>query len=453
MLKKLQQVTIKTAISRGLIGEEVPYSSIEELVRDPETFAQRISPCKKEVQDGVGLSARTVELGEGHFVNKFDLSFSGDDPTLGLTVLTVNKPLYPHRLFSRRVALVLNPVACINGGFFFLQDELLEEHPREVIYNLDVRNGVVIGLPAASRPALCTGLDGRIFAKDLQSTGIISVGNIKLNWTGGEAVAHKKRNFVIPLSGSAILFNSACCSIIYDDPAQKTSLRRLRRDLNITPTDPAVADIVVRVTDKGESFVHAINFGGGTDFFTGNYILQVAVCDAEKIEIGASVVAHTVDSLELSGVKSAITTGPMVRHFLEHDEHEINSDLSLGSFPPFAPGVRYARSVMYEDAKGYIHMVVFDAVPRSRFMKGVSPREVAENLPSDMKWSVFLDGGQSSRITFQSSVGQVDARGNQQYVRLHKRDKVAKGSDVDSSYLWSARGRPLTNMVVITRHS
>ena len=302
--------------------------------------------------------------------------------------------------------------------------------------------------------------DGKIHATELKALGTVQIGEKEITWQGGEAMAHKKPSSteIAVGDGRAILFNSACCTIEYEDGNDKTSLRKLRKDLNKTPSVSGISDMVVKVNDKEELYVAAINQGGGTDFFDGSFILQMKDADMEGIKVNDLVDPKTIDGLKINDVQSAMTTGPMVSHFLEHDDHEMNHDYSVGNFPPFIANARYARSVMYEDEDSNIHMVVFDAVPRSEKMKGLTPKEVAQNIPANTKWAVFLDGGQSSRITFQSHESttddiKTDARGNRQYVRLHKNDKKSQilGS-ADERFLWTNRGRPISSMIVVYRH-
>ena len=452
MKKILETKNRQTAERQGLLheGEEVPYEKVVDLIRNPETFANRIDePYTLNVEDGVTLSGRTIELEGGYFTNMYDLVFPGSDVNMRSDIFTTKRPLYPHRIFADEVNVSGTPIACINGSFFFLQDEQIDLSPVEIVYNLDVREGWVLGLPSANRPALIIKKSGRIEAVNLDASGLMLIGNKTVRWVGGESVAHQKSEISV-VSGQGVLFNSACCTIRYDNGGDKTSLRRLIRQLNFSPRAEDVVDVVVKAGTDGMLRVIAVNNGGGTDFFVGNFIVQLHRDDARGINIGDVVLPQTVGCINLQDVHSAITTGPLVHHFLLKDDHEINLDSSLGSFPPFAPGVRYARSVMYEDVDGLVHMVVFDAVPLSKFMKGVTPKEVAKNIPENARWAVFLDGGQSSRITFRSG-SDVDARGNRQYVRLHKTDKVTKESPIDVRFLWSARGRPLTTMIVLKK--
>jgi hypothetical protein len=461
MQNKLEQMNVAMAREYDLVsGEEVTYEQARNAITNPANFAKKVEFSDVEIEHGVRLAAESIELDGKNFTNMYDVSFDNNVPDLGVEILTQQHPLYPHRLFMNRQkdSTSLNqPIACINGAFFFLQDEKLEKVPSEIIYNLNIREGKIHGLPAVNRRALFVTKDGHLHATELEARGQMMIGNQSIEWLGGEPLAHKKineRDF--SEQGKAILYNSACCTIRYENPNDKTSLRKLRQDLNRTPRKEDVTDIVVSIDEKGELRVASLNNGGDTDFFEGNFVLQMKNSEAEGINIGDEVDPKTVGELNLHEIKSAMTTGPSVHHFLNHDDHEINHDPSLGTFPPFDPNARYARSVIYEDNTGFIHMVVFDAVPRSENMKGVTPREVAHNIPQDVKWSAFLDGGQSSRLTFEltnpKTGPEIDSRGNMQYVRLHKRDKKSQVAQTDGQFLWSRRGRPLSSMIVVSRH-
>ncbi len=461
MKEIIEKLNIKTANIEGLVsGEAVSYEEARDSIRNPENFAKRIEDSIVEVSPKVFLTSKTIELGEGNFVNVYDLSYDNLDSEFTTEILTRTGPIYPHRIFvnenrNKSGDNEDTTVSCINGAFFFLQDEILLENPKEIIYNFNIRNYSVVGLPSVTRPALFVTKDGHIHARELNAKGVVRVGGNILRWVGGEPLAHKKTES-LGEDFEAILFNSACCSIEYEDPNDKTTLRKLRKDLNKTPYDVNCFDVVVSVDNDDSLYVSEINTQGGTDFFSGNFILQINKNKYESIKIGDKVIPETIDGLNINDIKSAMTTGPNVDHFLENDDHDINHDLSLGSFPPFDPHARYARSVMYEGNDGHVHMVVFDAVPRSNYMKGVTPKEAAEILPKDIKWSVFLDGGQSSRITFTSTETviydlNIDARGNKQYVRLNERTKTSQVANTDDQFLWSGRGRPISSMILLKR--
>ncbi len=454
----LKKANTEFAIKNGLVEDTASYEEAKEAIRNPDYFAFRIEPSVEEIQEGVFLSSKTIELGGGNFCNVYDLYFKNEgDGSLVPKILTRQQPLYAHRLFvnsERKNFPDGMPLASINGPFFFLQDEILEKVPEEIVYNLNIVDGNVKGLPAVDRMALVAFKSGALEAMELKSTGIIMINNQDFSWVGGEPIAHSKVEILDEQNTKtdAVLFNSACCTIQYENPEDKTSLRKLRKDLNKTPIDSNKTDLVIKNVN-GVLRVSDIKVGGGSDFFDGNFILQVPSIKATTIAIGDIVSPESVGGIKISEIESAITTGPDVNYFRDNTDHQINHDPSLGTFPPFDPNARYARSIMYKDPDDFVHMVVFDAVPRSKTMKGVTPKEAAEHLPVEVKWSVFLDGGQSSRITFVNA-DEIDSKGNQQYVRLHERYKTGQNSmngEGDHQFLWTRKGRPLSSMVVLFR--
>lgn len=453
MRERLQEINTNLAYEEGLVsGEEVTYEEARDSIRNPENFAKRIESSELVIEQGVTLKSQTIELGDGHFTNIFDLKFDNNNPELTTEIITRHTPIYAHRMFVNEynnAESLHKPIATINGAFFFLQDEMLDKEPAEIIYNLNIRNKKVVGLPSVTRPALFVTRDGHIHAEQLEARGLMTIGGTPVNWIGGEPFAHNRQAMSL-VKEDAILYNSGCCTIEYENPSDKTSLRKVRKDLNHTPSNPQMVDIVVVANEQGGLSVQSINPGGNTDFFEGNFILHVKKENVANIHIGDTVDPINVGDLNLDNIESAMTTGPEVEHFLHGDDHEINHDPSLGTFPPFAKDTRYARSVIYEDSQGFTHMVVFDAVPRSTHMKGVTPKEVAEHIPDNTRWAVFLDGGQSSRITFENN-GKIDARGNNQYVRLHKLDKKSQAAGVDDRFLWTKRGRPINSMIMLSK--
>ncbi len=435
-------------------GEEVPYERVVNLIRNPESFAVPCETFSEELYPDVTLRGESIDLGGGHFVNKYDLSFPLHSNEYDARVVTLRHPLYQHRIFNE-ASPEYRPgseiIASINGAFFYLQDDPSLPAPEEIMYHLNIRNGRIVGLPSATREAVVTNMEGDLRVLEVQAQGRISVGSLEFAWKGGQGVAHAREEYVLDDTG-VYLFNSGCCSIAYDDPNDKTTLRRLQVDRNKTPEGEDKMDIIVKLNEEGELVVGEVRKGGGTDFFAGNFILHGSIDNLNKVQPGDPITPLSIDGHDPKDISSAMTVGPKVHHFLEHDDHEINHDPSLGTFPPFAADSRYARSVIYADTENRVHFLVFDGVPRSAHMKGVTPREAALHVPKDALFAAFLDGGQSARFTYRTEEEQeLGAYGNKQYVRLHAEDKTSQGITPDARYLWSQRGRPTPSMIVLAR--
>ncbi len=428
--------------------EEISFDRIEEIVNNPETFAKPL--LEKEVYsypDDIVVTGETLYFADGDYTNVYDLVLPSDDIDFG--IVGSNNPQYQYKIMKQH----LDTLAMINGPFFCLHDD--KEMPPDVTLGAHMQDGKIFGLPSADRPLLYVKEGGEIEVEEMSARGEIRIGDQIVDWVGGERFAH---GFEENTDGEeTVLYNGACCTIEYDDPDTKGSRRSLNKERNLTPQSANKVDIVIGVDGNGEARVIAKNEGGNTDFFSGYYILHMHKNKAQTIKVGNYVQPLTIGNLDLGKITAMCTTGPMTEHFLENDDHPINHDLSLGNIPPFAPNARYARAVIYKDAMNQTHFLVFDGVPRSEHMPGATPREVAEFIPKDAKWSVFMDGGQSSRVTVRAGEeNKTAAFGNRQYVRLPKKklttsqtniknmDSVAKA---DNRHLWSGSGRPVPMVI------
>jgi hypothetical protein len=428
----------------------VPYERLHEVLRDPATFAKRIEPFTREAQPGIQITGETIELGDGHFTNRYDLIVDTNDPRLQSRIITTTAPVHARNVLRRSKEIK----ATVNGGFYFLADGNPLKTPSEAAFNLNIRMGKVLGLPAADNMALFS-QNGKLSAELIRARGQIKIGDKTIQWKGGQHIAH--RNLATEFNSytldqrNAVLFNSSCCTMEYEIPGDKTSLRMVQEHLNLTPARSDVTDVVVRAHPDGILRVHHVEAGGGSNFFDGNFVLQIPNELAQGISVDDEVSPTLLDEIAVHEIESAITVGPSVHHFLEHEDHPLNHDHSLG-ITVFGK-VRFARSVAYEDKDGMLHFTVFDAVPRSSHMKGVTPHEIAPLIPEDARWAVFLDGGQSSRITFENVENdEIDIRslGNKAYLRLHTQDETSLGiMQPDQRYIGPGIGRPVPSYVVV----
>ncbi|MBY0538972.1 phosphodiester glycosidase family protein [Patescibacteria group bacterium] len=430
----------------------VPYEQLHEVLRDPLTFAKRIERFSREVQPGIQVTGETIELGDGHFTNRYDLIVDTNDPLFSTRIISMPSATHARNLLRRDKKIK----ATVNGGFYFLADGKPSKVPSEPTFNLNIRGGKVLGLPATDTVGLLS-VDGKLTAEVIRAQGKMRVGEKKIRWRGGQHIAHGDRSTeseTYLLDQNAVLFNSSCCTLEYEVPGDNTSLRMVQEHLNKTPTRQDVTDVVVRTSPDGTLRVHSVLPGGGSDFFDGNFVLQMSNDVARDIKTGDEVEPTLLDNIEIYGIESAITVGPLVHHFLENEGHSVNADKSLGN-SPFGR-VRFARSVAYEDNDGKLHFTVFDAVPRSTYMKGITPHEIARLIPTDARWAVFLDGGQSSRITYENVQNdEVDIRsfGNKAYLRLHTADETSLGiMEPNQRYIGPGIGRPVPSYIAIEKY-
>jgi hypothetical protein len=320
----------------------------------------------------------------------------------------------------------------VNGGFFFLADNA-SEYPPELAYNLNIRDGSVHGLPVIDRPAILNTAHG-LEVGAIEAKGNLRIAGNERGWVGAKSF-NGENGFV--------LFNSACCVIEHIKSGDSTR-RVLNTEKSRTPLGEDLVDICIEQQDNRMS-VKKIQRGGGSSVVSYNFILQGTEVDVLGIKEGDIVEPTMLDERPISEIHAGLTIGPSVMHFLEHDDHEINHDDSLGSRPPFSDR-RMARSVIYKDETGKIHVRVFDGAPKSSLFRGVTPREVAQILraeygDSGLEWAYHLDPGQSARLVIRED-DEYSVFGNQHYIRWPKLEK--------HPYIWAGQhGRAVPSALVI----
>jgi hypothetical protein len=443
-----------TELNLGFDPITVPYERLHEVIRDPATFAKRIETFAREIQPGIEVTGETIELGDGHFTNRYDLIVDASDPRFRSGIITAPTAVQARNVLRRNTKIK----ALINGGFFFLADGKPSKVPSEATFNLNIRDGKVLGLPAADNVSLIS-VDGKLRAEEIVARGEIKIGEKVIEWRGGQHIAHGDRStesepYLLD-EQNAMLFNSSCCTLEYEIPGDKTSLRMVQEHLNKTPIRSDVTDVIVRAHPDGTLRVHCVLQGGGSDFFDGNFVLQMPNEMAQDINVDDEVHPTILDKINVHEIESGVTVGPLVHHFLDHEDHPLNYNKSLG-ISVFGKA-RYARSVAYETNDRKLHFTVFDAVPRSTHMRGITPHEIAQLIPKDAKWAVFLDGGQSSRITYENVENdEVDIRsfGNKAYLRLHTQDETSLGiMEPGQRYIGPGIGRPIPSFIAIEESS
>ena len=391
-----------------------------------ESFAKPIPSVERAIAPDIRFKQCSIEL-EGGFTNSYEIILQGDN-NFQAKVVTSPKDL----ALKRRMLNNPEAICGINAGFFFFAD-VASHLPIDGTFNLCVGDGKIVGLPCVNRPALLVS-DGKLTVREIRARGKISIGDKKIRWHG----AHSKK-----VRDGAVLYNSACCMIEHRLNDRHKEERFLRDDVNTTPRHSEITDMIVRANTDGQLIVAEINTGGGSDFFAGNFILQMKNDLAQNIRLGDSVVVDMLDDLELSSIQSAVTIGPKVNHFANESTHQINTDKSLGSHPPFRQK-RMARSIIYQDMEGDIHLRIFDGAPKTKNFQGVTPREAAELIGSNVRWAYHLDPGQSAKLAV-STEEEVQTYSNEHYLRLPKRDQVPA--------LWTPKGsRPTTSALLFFRN-
>lgn len=413
------------------MGVEIP--DVESLRTDQSPFEVREKSESREIIGGALFSQGAIELGDDAFTNFYDLSSTAESKSVAPEIITSNHNLSLKRLLINDE----NTIGALNAGFFHLVDEGTYT-PVDPTYNLCIREGSIVGLPASDRPAVFS--SGNSFkAKDVQARGTVGIGSSEYEWVGARA------GHVDDMQGNQIvLYNSACCTVRHIQSEKTGTKRVLDEQLNFTPQEIDVFDVVVLADDDGTLRIKEVVVGGHTNLFAGNFILQVRGGDAGRFQASSLVRPLTLDGIDLASIGSAVSVGPSVHHFLDKHDHEINHDLSLGERPPFEQR-RMARSVIYKDTGGGIHIRMFDGAPRTQHFQGITPQETALLLPKEtVQWAYHLDPGQSSRLAVKEQDGKVATFGNQHYVRWPKKQ--------ERPFLWSpSNGRRVPSAIVLRK--
>lgn len=330
-----------------------------------------------------------------------------------------------------------NLIGAINAGFFYLVDEKTK-YPIDLNYNLCIRQGSVIGLPATDGSILLTA-GAQIQAKDAKAQGTIVCGSDEYKWIGSRSkLLNNSQEHQITL------YNSSCCTIRHYHSNITGSKRILEDSLNFTPKDNDVVDVLFRTDKQGRLYIKDIIKGGGANFFSGNFTLHFNSKDASHLRIGQLVKNITLDGVDLTQIDSAVSIGPNVHHFLNKQDHEINHDSSLGERPPFDTR-RMARSIIYKDLKESIHIRVFDGAPKTKYFQGITPHETSLLLPQEtVQWAFHLDPGQSARLAFKEKNNKVNTFGNMHYMRWPKKQ--------GHPFLWSpSNGRRVPSAIILSK--
>ncbi len=409
-------------------GKKIP--NLESTLSDTSPFELPVEKEIREIFPGVIFTQEKIDLGSKNFTNAYDLSLKSNFPGNVVKVYTRKSPLYLKRLLINEPEIL----GAINAGFFYLVDKS-NISPVDFNLNLCIRDKGIIGLPVADRPIVFTNENG-VQVIEITAQGKIRIGSETFTWTGA-----KSRKLKADKNHDAVLYNSACCTIKHITNDNKTK-RVLDEDSNFTPKNDHATDLVIG-ENNGELQVQRINKGGNTNYFDGNFIFQFTNKNIANIKLGDVATIETIDTLDVSNINDAITIGPNVYHFQNHEDHEINHDESLGSNPPFTER-RMARSVLYKDKNGDVHFKIFDGVPKSSNFNSVTPQEVITIIPREtVQWAYYLDPGQSSKLAIKDE-NKISVFGNAHYLRLPQ--------DSRKPYIWSPiNGRKVSSAIVIAK--
>lgn len=385
------------AARKVLTRHGIVVADVQALAVDQSPFARRIPARRMALRPGVTLDAHTIELGGGHFTNSYAVRVAED---AGYVLDAVSDSDGFH---LRDVLADPSVIGAVNGSFTFISDDP-DYQPVEPHFDLCVRNGVVAGMPSATKPALLV-RGATSAAQVVRAEGTIRVGQDVLPWTGAKEPG-----------GRVLVFNAANCRIKYLDSEVTAFQRIVEPATNTTPGAAWAVDAVVRVRPDGTAAITALVAGGGADLFAGSYVLRAHEEDAREWRIGDRVVPLTVGGTDLRAVTAATSLGPSITDAVVPQRIANAYDDSLG-VSPFR-GVRYPRSLVYGTGDGAVHLRIFDGAPLTTHFQGLTPGEVVDVLAEehhDLRWAFHLDGGQSAKLAYRHD-GGVEVAGSLHYL-------------------------------------
>ncbi len=387
---------------------------IQNIGKNDRLIVKKEKETMVRIRHGLVLKTHVFNLDDGSFSNVYDLCWNPEESSIVPTVYSSDKVYYLKDQIEKDASIV----AVMNGSFFFLTDEA-DSHPKELPYNLCIRNGNVISLPITDDPILFI-KNNKLHGSIPSATGTMKIGDKILRWIGERSKLRSSQ------TKDAILFNSRSSEIIkVRDKNTGLQIGILDNTCITTPRGSDVFDLVIRADKNCQLYVHEINRGGGTHYFAGLFILQIkgTMC---IYRVGEKVQPLTLDKFDISEFSEALTVGKNV-----HD-------------PFFREAVRAGRkdtrSLVAKDVNNNFHFVIFDGSKYIPGFKGVSADDIAAYFsPDKFQWAYFLDGGGSSRII---------VRHNNELNYVANRFVVTKMQN--GKFLWDwQKARPLASSIVL----
>ncbi|GGV50485.1 hypothetical protein GCM10010245_79510 [Streptomyces spectabilis] len=377
-------------------GYDVP--DVQALARDQRAFAIRVSDRDLAIAPGAHLRSRCVGLGAGSFTNVHTL-------TLDLEAVRV-------QVHSRADAFHLpdlvsgSSLAAVSGSFAFISDDPAYQ-PAEPCLDFCCRDGTVISAPTATKPALLV-RDGQPVIEPLPARGALTLGGRSYRWAGSKEPCTPP-----PPAAPLLVYGAANCQIRYRDHPRTGFLRHVDRPSNITPLSAQSVDYVVNGNPKRGLLVSQIRPGGGSDLFSGRFILR-ADRPVADLALGTPVKITEIAGYEAGALASGISLGPSVADAA--DGLTAAYDASLGKSP--FHNTRHARTLIAV-RDGQLVLQILDGAPSTDAFRGATPRETAELCAADgldPHHVYHLDGGASSKIAYWHA-GRPGVVGSMHYLR------------------------------------
>lgn len=381
--------------------------------------ADRVEP----LSDGMVMQTYALDLGEGKFTNVYDLSFAAGEVQPNIE--------FPHELTS-----VFNYVgsnheikAATGGGFFFLTDQASAK-PRELALNLAVSDSQVFALPVVDREAVL--LNGRrLSAEYVRAFGVVSIDGVELSWSG--SLTEHETDVRVFGNGNSIITH------VQSDATGK--VRVLDENSRYTPVieDDDTVDIGFISSSDGVFVGVDISSTGTLDIFSHDAVIRMHERYAHRGFPQMRI--RTIGDMALDGtMHGGMSVGPMI-DTINFSEHPINKDQSLGSNPSFLD-IPLARTVLFEDNKGIVHLRLFDGRPGSHTFPGVTPYQASRAIMDEgVAWGCFLDGGQTAKLAIRTDE-DIASYGNTHYLRWPQNH--------GEKYIWVPKtGRPVGSMITL----
>ncbi|MFI5864655.1 phosphodiester glycosidase family protein [Streptomyces sp. NPDC051546] len=370
---------------------------IQALAADQRAFAVRVTDQDLPLAPGAHLRTRCMDLGAGSFTNVHTLTL--DLEAIRAEVHSRTNTFHLPELMSGNV------LAAVSGSFAFISDDPTYQ-PAEPCLDLCCRNGTVISAPTVEKPALLV-RDGQPVIEPLPARGTLTLGGRPYRWIGS-----KEPGTPPDPAATLLVYGAANCQIRYRDHPRTGFVRHVDRASNVTPLSASAVDYVVNGSPERGLRVSHIRPGGGSDLFSGSFILR-----AERplaVTLGAPVEITQISSHRADALASGFSLGPSVADAA--DGLTAAYDASLGKSP--FQSTRHARTLiaLYD---GQLVLQILDGAPSTDTFRGATPQETAALCAAnglDPHHVYHLDGGASSKIAYQQA-GRAGVVGSMHYLR------------------------------------
>ncbi|MGW4517308.1 phosphodiester glycosidase family protein [Streptomyces sp. NPDC004393] len=358
---------------------------IQTLAHDQRAFAVRIPAVHHTIAPGIHLHSAALELGDNCFTNSYTLCVDLDLARLDVVSAARGFHLRDH-------VGTTSSHAAVSGSFSFISDDPAYQ-PAEPCLDFCCRDGEVVSLPTATKPALLV-RDGRPTIETPDATGTLTFQGRRYRWIGSKTPGH------IPgrQPGLLTVFGAANCEVRYSEHPRTGFIRHVDPVANITPRDPAAIDYVVAWSPAEGHRVIAIHPGGGADLFAGNFVLRAGRPWASHVSLGARVEITQLAGRDARRLDSGISIGPSAADAAAG--HTPAYDACLGTSP--FHDVRSARTLVGVHGR-HLVLRVLDGAPKTETFRGTTPKETAAACEAngfDPASMYHLDGGASSKIAY-----------------------------------------------------